>query len=61
MEPDVLWVRQEGSAEGARPMTVLLDTGAQGFHVSERRRKLLLASREGRRPPKRVELDLGDG
>ncbi|XP_050725494.1 uncharacterized protein LOC127003139 [Eriocheir sinensis] len=61
VEPDVLWVRQEGSEERARPMTVLLDTGAQGFHVSERRRKLLLASREGCRPPKRVVLDLGDG
>ena len=60
MEPDVLRVKP---ALGGRtkPMTMLVDTGAVGIHVSERRRKLLLKSGTRRRLPRRVALDVGDG
>ena len=60
VEPDVLWVRPRQGKAWHQPMSVLVDTGAQGIHVSQRRRKLLLQSRKGRSLPKRVELDMGD-
>ncbi|XP_050696856.1 uncharacterized protein LOC126985720 isoform X2 [Eriocheir sinensis] len=59
VQPDVLTVRvaRDGGAAGA-PMTMLLDTGATGVHVSCERRALLLS---GRPPPRGLELDLGGG
>lgn len=62
VEPDVLIVRPAKTTRvRSKAMTVLVDTGAQGIHVSARRRKLLLKSRKGRRLPKHIVLDLGDG
>ena len=63
VEPDVLWVRlKDGPARASRPMSVLVDTGAQGcLHVSDRRLKRLQRSGKRRSLPRRVEMDLGDG
>lgn len=59
VQPDVLWVRavRYGGPADA-PMTLMLDTGAKGVHVSRERRALLL---RGRPAPRGLDLDLGGG
>ena len=59
MEPDVLAVRLAKSRKG-KTMTMLVDTGAVGIHVSEKRQRLLIRGSKKRRLPNRVVLDIGD-
>ena len=41
-------------------MTMMVDTGAVGIYVSDRRRRLLTKCSKRRRLPQRVVLDIGD-
>ena len=59
MEPDVLRVKLADSRK-RKAMAMLVDTGAVGIYVSEKRRKLLTQGSKRDRLPKRVVLDVGD-
>ncbi|KAG0710589.1 hypothetical protein GWK47_022504 [Chionoecetes opilio] len=60
MEPDVLKV-QAPNTKKRKLMTMLVDTGAVGFHVYDKRRRLLTRGKETRDLPKRSAIDVGDG
>ena len=47
--------------DSGKSMTMMVDTGASGIHVTERGRKLLNEGGEQNAIPKRVVLDVGDG
>ena len=60
MKPDVLRVKLAHSRK-RKTMTMLVDTGAVGIHVSGKRRKLLTQGSKMTMLPSRVVLDVGDG